>query len=373
MTEISRRNFIKNTSIVYTGITLGAPLLSSCSTTGESTSSSIVESNFVHYPRLSGQKIQSPEHYGLNGCMTAFFFGNINPKWGVQKYAPLLGKTPSVFIMGFYHGGSLDSALTYGPITDKFINKMENVAQMGIIPFITYALAGMALPNTVITGEYDDGIVTSAKRLRKFGEKYGGFFIRTMREMNLGRVSSWPPWGRSSKQFKNAWSYIWNIFEDVGTNEYATWVWNPYVGLIKRRSMIYNAEFYYPDNDKYVDWIGFNGYDFGGQAGHNSASFKNIFSAAYKSMRKNHPNKPLMVVDTATDEGGGKAKWISNAYKTLKTKFPGIKMSGWYHDYWSHNDIKKFDGRVDSSPESIAAFKAALSDSYFLERIPYRV
>jgi len=85
----------------------------------------------------------------------------------------------------------------------------------------------------------------------------------------------WPPWRGQPKEFKKAWRYMWNIFDGEGGNEYATWVLSPYSSSVHFAG---SWERYYP-GDKYVDWVGFNGYNFGGQVNHPFKSFEcNLFS-----------------------------------------------------------------------------------------------
>jgi hypothetical protein len=83
---------------------------------------------------------------------------------------------------------------------------------------------GNSAPKTICRdisrGDYDDRIIQSADRLKKFGEKYGGFFIRMFREANLG--THWP-WAGNAKESIKAYRHVWEIYQDKGTNRFATW------------------------------------------------------------------------------------------------------------------------------------------------------
>ncbi len=248
---------------------------------------------------------------------------------------------------------------------------MIQAAEKNVISFITYDARyyyeeeGYVFKK-ILTGEFDDAIKESAKKLRKYGEQYGGFFIRTMRKMNLTR--RWPPWGGIPHKFKKTWKHIWHIFNEEGANEYATWVWDPFISVARGAQY---ANSYYP-GDSFVDWIGFNGYNFGGQLYQTYQTFSQLFTFEYSTMRKKHPTKPIMIVETGTDEMGSKEKWVKNAFRDVKEKFQGIKAICWWDEKWSHNTIVDFDSRIDSSPEALQAFKESIADPYFLGKVPYR-
>jgi len=67
-------------------------------------------------------------------------------------------------------------------------------------------------------GKHDDELKQAAEGAIQYGEKYGGFFLSPMWEMNL--ESHWV-WRGNSRQFKRVWSHIWQIFEDKGANRFA--------------------------------------------------------------------------------------------------------------------------------------------------------
>jgi hypothetical protein len=66
---------------------------------------------------------------------------------------------------------------------------------------------------------------------------------------------------------------------------------------------------------------------------------------------------------------GPKAKWITNTYYSIKNTYSNIKAVCWFS-----KDRTAFGERnwmVDSSPESLEAYKKAISDPYFLDRIMF--
>ncbi len=73
---MNRRDFLKKSckaSLAIGSSVALQPLLNGC----VSQIKPFKEEGPVIYPKLSGQKIQSPEHYGLDGCMVGFFNGGV--------------------------------------------------------------------------------------------------------------------------------------------------------------------------------------------------------------------------------------------------------------------------------------------------------
>ena len=85
-----------------------------------------------------------------------------------------------------------------------------------------YGIPGFG-PKEIAQGQHDGYIKKFAQGAAEFGKEYGGFFFTTMEEMN----GNWFSWGKNSN-FIPAWRHIWQIFEDQGANQYATWVWALY-------------------------------------------------------------------------------------------------------------------------------------------------
>jgi hypothetical protein len=74
--------------------------------------------------------------------------------------------------------------------------------------------------------------------------------------------------------------------------------------------------------------------------------------------------KPSLLTEFATSEFSredmNKAAWITETVARMKDDYPWVKMFTWF------NIKKELDWRVDSSPAALAAFRAAMTDPYFL-------
>jgi hypothetical protein len=358
--NISRRDLLKLGFYSAVGINfINLSMLSGCVTVGLE---AYKEPTPVHYPRLSGKKIQSPEHYGLEGCYVGGY------RLSQKEYYRWTKKPPSIVYTDNVYGIKNVHSVHRKIMGIDGEQKLEETT----IPFVSYDVEGwirLRGLDGIINGSWDNVIKTHAENARNIGEKYGGFFIRTLREMNIKDV--WPPWGSQPKKFKKTYTHIWDIFDSEGANEYATWVFSPYT-LSSRGSDSW--ERYYP-GDKYVDWVGINGYNFAGQRTQWTVfpyqSFFSLFCLDYNTMRKNHPDKPIMIAGTGMDELKSKPKWVTDAFNTLKNDFPGIKAFLVWNEYWSHINMVNFDSRIYSSDVSLQAFVKGVSDPYFIGAVPY--
>ena len=229
----------------------------------------------------------------------------------------------------------------------------ESTTKCGVIPLI-YAEVGTGRNKLkdIVTGKYDKGIKKFAKGAAKFGEKHGGFFIATMREMNIDTQYAPAGWCDRPLEFKNAWRRIWNIFEETGANEYATW------------TIEYHVDFplagYFP-GDKYVDWIGLSAYNRRVHQYHYGDRYlSNLISSPYNYFRRNHKDKPIMLSEFGSTIGNDQPKWLKKAFKTMKS-MPALKGA----IYWNNINRKLGDDHR-LSEQSFTTLKKLLEDPYFL-------
>ena len=72
----------------------------------------------------------------------------------------------------------------------------------------------------------------------------------------------------------------------------------------------------------------------------------------------------MMIAEFGTGEfeteNLNKSSWITDAFQKIKSDYPRIKIFTWF------NINKELDWRVNSSPESLEVFKAAMEDPYYI-------
>jgi hypothetical protein len=241
----------------------------------------------------------------------------------------------------------------------------EILAKKGVTPFLM-AQVGSEIPispymnldlREIIKGTYDSYIKDFAEGARQFGEKYGGFFISTMQEMN----GFWMPWHSDPKTFKKAWQHIWEKFEEAGANRYATWVWSPDapdIGAPTNYRLSENPEWYYPGDD-YVDWIGWSAYA-RASIPHQDRSFKALNETICNKMHSNHKGKPLMQTEFGKTDDFRQQSWLRDAFQTIKS-WPEMKAAV----YWDISDSPLNEDYMLNS-RSLEFYKEILKDPYFI-------
>ncbi len=122
----------------------------------------------------------------------------------------------------------------------------------------------------------------------------------------------------------------------------------------------------YPGDDV-IDWISWNPYNWFGCQG--DAAWTDFASQArpfYEWAQTNHPTKPLMIGETATnedpDDPDRKARWIADMGTALVNEYPAVKAVLWFHQSAASNFC---DRRWDSSAQSAAAFTEFATSSDF--------
>ena len=133
-----------------------------------------------------------------------------------------------------------------------------------------------------------------------------------------------------------------------------------------------DAPAYYPGSD-YVDWLGLSVY---GQQYRDepNPNIPSLVDWPYQQMSRLDPNKPIMIAEWATGEfphsteggGLGKAKWIEEALKLFRTRYPRIKAALYWHERWQNADGSYSNLRVNSSVESLQAYRQGVAHADWL-------
>jgi hypothetical protein len=203
---------------------------------------------------------------------------------------------------------------------------------------------------SILDGSQDKVITKAADNLRAYKKPV---YLRWAWEMN----GSWYDWGgpengNSPSQFIQAWRYIHNIFvKEKAVNVAFVWApnWKSYP------SVSWNDMANYYPGDAYVDWIGISAYFSGRQTPADLFGGWSAFGS----------RKPLMIAETGAQEHGGsvKADWIRQLQEWIDSH-PEIAALVWFDTDNDHNNGKNW--RIDSSPESLAAYQNLARDPRFL-------
>uniref|UniRef100_UPI00355C9EEE Endoglucanase H,Endothelin-1 receptor,Soluble cytochrome b562 n=1 Tax=Homo sapiens TaxID=9606 RepID=UPI00355C9EEE len=199
-------------------------------------------------------------------------------------------------------------------------------------------------------GKADAYITRMAQDMKAYGKE---IWLRPLHAAN----GDWYPWaiGYSSRVNTNetyiaAFRHIVDIFRANGATN-VKWVFNVNCDNVGNGTSYLG---HYP-GDNYVDYTSIDGYNWGTTQSWGSQwqSFDQVFSRAYQALAS--INKPIIIAEFASAEiGGNKARWITEAYNSIRTSYNKVIAAVWFHEN------KETDWRINSSPEALAAYREAI-------------
>jgi beta-mannanase len=133
------------------------------------------------------------------------------------------------------------------------------------------------------------------------------------------------------------------------------------------------APAYYPGSD-YVDWLGMSVY---GQQFKDEPNpdIPPLVDWPYQELCSLDPNKPIMVAEWGTgdfpypfeDQAGiKKPEWIRHALELFRTRYPRLKAAIYWHERWQNADGSYSNLRVNSSVESLNAYRQGIASPDWL-------
>jgi hypothetical protein len=231
----------------------------------------------------------------------------------------------------------------------------------GAVPMVTwepFSYSGREFPlRRIQRGAFDEYVRDSAAAARRWGKP---ILLRFAHEMN----GDWYPWGRgvegnNSYRYRAVWRRLVGIFRNRGADN-VQWVWTPNVntgGELPFRDL-------YP-GDRWVDWVGFDGFNWALRGEWNS--FTDIVDNSYEEMAE-LTSRPMIVSETGSSENGGdKAAWVASALGAEMAKLSRIRAVVWFNEEFEDitGEGDALDARVNSSSDSLRAFRAAISSPAF--------
>ena len=218
----------------------------------------------------------------------------------------------------------------------------------------------------IADGKYDERFVrTAARRVKAYGEPmFIGFDIEFDRLTgSKGPVSD----------YVRAYRHIWRVFEDEGVDNVA-WAWVPtgYVGYGNDQRMLDG----YP-GDKFVDWVGYDPYNFYKCNGTSWKTFEQTISRGYNWLKANGlGHKPIILSEYGTQYDANhpnrSKKWYQDIPEVLK-RYPNLKglvrfdSNGVFYGGGSHYGTR-CGLYINNGPGMKNAFKNAGLDPYLNTR-----
>ncbi len=336
-----------------------------------------ISSIFSPYP--NGQlKLMPPE----NGMYLAAFpnFGGSEDKVSAEKifdFCKLSGKR----IAWAYFSNNWNNGI-------KFPDRCINIIHLsGFTPYVrlmprtnfeegkkdsTYSM------QKIIDGKFDADLIQWAKKARAL--KYP-IIVEFAPEPN----GNWFPWsgifnggGKTTgygdpmlpdgpERYRDAYRHIIDIFKSEGVKN-ITWMFH--IDAHSMPAEKWNSmKAYYP-GDNYIDWIGVSAYG-ALQPSDDWVSFKDVMDEAYPELSKISSKKPLAVLEFGVIEDNRdklrKARWITEAFNVIKSgRYPRIKAVSYWDEKWQNEDETYSDLRINSSKETLNAYRKGISSSIFV-------
>jgi hypothetical protein len=238
----------------------------------------------------------------------------------------------------------------------------------------------------IINGKWDAYIDKWADAARGFGHP---IIVAFSVEMN----GDWFPWSgiyyggdewiadqkswRGPENFKAAYRHVVDRVRAQGASNIK---WMFHTNNYSYPMDTWNfAPTYYPGSD-YVDWLGLSVY---GQQFKDEPNpdIPSLVDWPYQEMCALDPNKPIMIAEWATgdfphsiDEHGGmgKGEWIRQGLELFRTRYPRLKAAVYWHERWQNPDQSYSNLRVNSSVESLQAYRAGVANPDWLGNLILR-
>lgn len=202
-----------------------------------------------------------------------------------------------------YTGAHLRVVEFYNPFPGPFRRaEADQAVALHALPLIQLNPRRISMAE-LAAGAYDGDIRAYAEQVRTFGCKV---MLSFGHEMN----GWWYTWGlptTTPKVFKAAWRHLHDVFAAEHVHN-VIWSWDPthQYSLSKGGGRAYPASTWFPGN-KYVDWIGIDGYVGGGQ------TFDDVFRYQLRDLRR-VTRKPIYLAETGVGDGSAVARQVANLF-----------------------------------------------------------
>jgi Glycosyl hydrolase family 26 len=229
--------------------------------------------------------------------------------------------------------------------------------------------------NEILAGKWDAYIDKWADAAREFGHP---MIVVFGVEMN----GTWFPWSgayyggaqwvpennnwKGPETFRRAYRYVVDRVRARGVSN-IKWMFhtNNYPYPYETWN---SAAAYYPGSD-YVDWLGLSVY---GQQYKDEPNpdIPSLVDWPYEEISRLDPHKPIMIAEWATGEfplttaGPNvmrKPAWIKQGLELFRTRYPRIKGALYWHERWQNADGFYSNLRVNSSVESLQAYRQGVT------------
>jgi hypothetical protein len=296
---------------------------------------------------------------------------------GIEDFEKLVGKHQAIIASSSYWGKQSFPAATvrmifrHGSIPLIFWSPWDD-------PYLENKGPDKFSLRNILKGDWDAYIDRWAEAARDFSQP---IFVSFCNEMN----GDWFPWSgtyygggkviansdparfEGPELFKQAYRHVVDRVRAKGATN-ILWVFHVMNYGMPQEDWNY-VDQYYPGPD-YVDWLGMSVY---GQQFDNKeekwAPFPPLLEWPYNEICALDPDKPIMLAEWGVGEFprlGNKAEWIKDGFEVMKQTYPRIKAAVYWHERWENDDGSFSNLRVNSSPETLDAYRKGVADPHWL-------
>ena len=233
--------------------------------------------------------------------------------------------------------------------------------------------------NNILSGKCDSYIDAWAENARAYGKP---LLVTWGLEMN----GTWFPWSGSfygggkiigqkdghpvyagPEKYKQAYRYV---VDRVRAKKATNILWGFHVNNLSMPAKVeWNQIAQYYPGANYVDWLGLSVY------GKMSKSdkwldFQDMIHLPYEEVGKLDANKPIFLAEWGVGEfkPGDKAGFIRKAFELIPHQYPRVRLAVFWHERWENSDGSYSNLRVNSSPESLEAYRQGVASPYWVDK-----
>lgn len=195
-------------------------------------------------------------------------------------------------------GGKPNMITIYESFDDQFAaSEARAIHEYGALPILRWEPFKQGLGD-IAGGRYDDYLTEFATSVKRTNVPVA---VTVAHEMN----GNWYPWGTQKNkpaEFVAAWRHVHDVFAHVGATN-VIWTWTPNVINYLHGTALTS---FWP-GEKYVDWMGVDGYF----THKGNSTYASLFGPTLKAMTR-ISGKPILIVETGSEPGSMRAAAIDD-------------------------------------------------------------
>lgn len=261
----------------------------------------------------------------------------------------------------------------YGDLTSAFSDYLLNQFRDRLDP-TPVPLIAMDPPDDVdlediAEGVYDSKLKENAAVAKRFGQPMMVIFAH---EFNLYDN---PGYG-DPQGYIAAWRHIHGVFAREGVTN-VRWVWSPNYMSNRPHDPISDYNLYYP-GDRYVDWVGVSGFNWGHTSASGWVGFDDLFQDFLTDTASRYDKPQIISIFGSVDGPGSKTDWIRDSYQAMG-RYPSLRAVIWFNDFAfgneDHADFRvtitsKYGSDPSPYPPYTEAYREAIDTEFFLSTMP---